>query len=346
VTTPGLKVPGAFPGPYPKSAVQQDIQYVKDTAIVALQSAKEYVSTSVEDVKRLIENSGDTVGGYLPQSVTAYLPHNSTTDNPLACEPKSQDVRSASLSEGGTHPASQNEHPESSGGASIPPGLESGVAIPTDERVSSQGNNLNSETLHSETAIANPPEDRRQQNPILNHAPPFMTENDLPGVKEGVGEERKPVESSRDTPLATGSASAAPLPTVSDENTTASSTYASHPTIPNTTARSYPLASDGFKFGVPLSKGFQQQLDQDQSLATENSIDERRNLEHVRSDAGTAGHGAEAAATTTSSTDESSHAEHQTVRKKLGFMKKLKQEVKGIPGKLHLRRGKDVVGVV
>ena len=73
-TTPGLQVPGAFPGPYPKSdAVQQDIQYVKDTAIGALQSAKEYVSTSVEDVKRLVENTGDTVGGYLPQSVTAYL---------------------------------------------------------------------------------------------------------------------------------------------------------------------------------------------------------------------------------------------------------------------------------
>ena len=73
-TTPGLHVPGAFPDPYPKSGVdQQDLQYVKDTAINALQTAKEYMSTSVEDVKRLIENTGDTVGGYLPQNVTAYL---------------------------------------------------------------------------------------------------------------------------------------------------------------------------------------------------------------------------------------------------------------------------------
>lgn len=72
-TTPGLHVPGAFPGPYPKSDVQQDVQYVKDTAISALQTAKEYMSTSVGDVKRLVENTGDTVGGYLPQSVTAYL---------------------------------------------------------------------------------------------------------------------------------------------------------------------------------------------------------------------------------------------------------------------------------
>ena len=73
-TTPGLHVPGAFPDPYPNSSVgQQDIQYVKDTALNALQTAKEYMPTSVEDVKRLIENTGDTVGGYLPQNVTAYL---------------------------------------------------------------------------------------------------------------------------------------------------------------------------------------------------------------------------------------------------------------------------------
>ena len=43
--------------------LQQDVLYVKDVAICALQSAKGYVPTSVEDVKRLIEN---TVGGYLP----------------------------------------------------------------------------------------------------------------------------------------------------------------------------------------------------------------------------------------------------------------------------------------
>ena len=64
-------MPGAFPGPYPKSDnVQQD---VKDAAISAMQTAKEYISTGVEDVKRLIENTSDTVGEYLPESVTAYL---------------------------------------------------------------------------------------------------------------------------------------------------------------------------------------------------------------------------------------------------------------------------------
>ena len=72
-TTPGLHVPGAFPDLFPKSDVQQDIQYVKGTAINALQTAKEYMSTGVEDVKRLMENTGDTVGGYLPQTVNALL---------------------------------------------------------------------------------------------------------------------------------------------------------------------------------------------------------------------------------------------------------------------------------
>jgi hypothetical protein len=73
-TTPGLHVPGAFPGPYPKpSVIQPDMQYAKETAINAVQTAKEYMSTGVDDMKRLIENTGETVGGYLPQSVTAYL---------------------------------------------------------------------------------------------------------------------------------------------------------------------------------------------------------------------------------------------------------------------------------
>ena len=144
-------------------------------------------------------------------------------------------------------------------------------------------------------------------------------------------------------PPATESASVAPLPTVSDEKPTARATYASHPVIPNTTARTYPLASDGFKFkGVPLSKGFQQELDQEQLSPIEDSTAERQNFEQRRSDVATAGHGAEAAA---AGTGLGSHAEHETVRKKFGFMNKLKEEVKGIPSKLHLRKEKDFVGV-
>ena len=137
------------------------------------------------------------------------------------------------------------------------------------------------------------------------------------------------------TPSATDSASLTPLPTgtVSDENTNASSTYASHPIIPNTTARSYPLASDGFKFkGVPLSKGFQQGLDQEQTSPTNNSIDERRNLEQGRSDVATAGHDGADAATAVMPVDLGSH--ETVVRKKPGFMDKLRGEVKVISGKL------------
>ena len=114
-TTPGLHVPGAFPDLYPKSDVQQDMQYAKNTAI----SAKEYVSTSVEDVKCLMEDTGDTVGGSLPQSVNTcqclpplvvtfslfkssaymlFIAHFTSTDsNNLHAEPKSQALRSASF---------------------------------------------------------------------------------------------------------------------------------------------------------------------------------------------------------------------------------------------------------
>lgn len=72
--THGLHVPGAFPGSNPKAGdIQQDTENVKDTPIIALQTAKGYVTTSVEDMKRLMENAGDTVRGYLPDSVAAYL---------------------------------------------------------------------------------------------------------------------------------------------------------------------------------------------------------------------------------------------------------------------------------
>lgn len=259
-------------------------------------------------------------------------------------------------------------HPESSGGASIPPGppSEHGVTIQPDERISSQENGLNSETLHPETGTANLPEEQRQQQLSLNDDPPSTTEDALPGVKEEVGlahlpEGRKSLEANEDassgllrgipstnlqdrafsqsTPLATGSDSSDPHP---KEDTTANSTYASHPTIPNTTARTYPLAlasdDSDFKFkGVPLSKGIQQELDRVESSPTENSIDERRNLEQGRSDVATAGHGVQAEVAAV--TNRNSHAEHETERKKPKFMNKLKEEVKGI---LHIRKDKDV----
>ena len=101
---------------------------------------------------------------------------------------------------------SQNVHPDPSGGAGILPGPpgDFGVAIPPDERISSQENSLNSETLHSETGIDILPEERKQQK-LLNDDPPssFMTENALPGVKDEVDvaplpEERESLGASRD----------------------------------------------------------------------------------------------------------------------------------------------------
>jgi len=67
-------------------------------------------------------------------------------------------------------------------------------------------------------------------------------------------------------------------------------------------------------------------------------------MEQSPSDVATAGHGALAEAAGAVNTDRSSHAEHETVRKKLGFMTKLKEEMKGIPSKLHIKREKDFVG--
>jgi hypothetical protein len=420
-TTPGLQIPGAFPGPYPKAiVVQQDIQYVKDTALYALQTAKSYAPASVGDVKRLIENTGETVGGYLPQSVAAYLPHHTTTDDSLPSDTTSQDVRSTTLSEEGTNAVhqstnvllpseeiSQNVHPKSSGGAGILPGFQTAksyapasvgdVKLLIENTGETVGGYLPQSVAaylpHHTTTDDSLPSDTTSQdvrsttlseegtNAVHNVSLPSeeishnvhpessggagilpVTEKSstggvgaLPGDKEEVGvallpEERKSVGASTDPSTAllpsteaqdrnasqyTLPATDSPLPV---NGTNASSTNASHPTIPNTSARMVPLANDGFKSnGIPSSEGFQQGLDQEQSSPTKKSVDEQRNLEQGQSDLGTAGHGAVAEAAVMNS---SSHAEHGTVRKKPGFMDKLKGEVKVISGKLSHKESK------
>jgi hypothetical protein len=283
------------------------------------------------------------------------------------------DVRTPSSSEGVTHPGlsvvacflekenlycffyseetPQNKNPESSG-------IQLSYGPP--------------ETLHSETDL---PKDRRQQHSFSNNALAHTTEKALPEVNKEAGVAHSPEEKTsrnasngipstskvqdRDfsqTHATTESASVAPspLPSVPDKNTTAaSSTNASHPIIPNTTARTYPLASDGVKFkGVPLSKGFQQELvDQEQSssLSSPTENHERQKLEQGRSDVATNGHGSEvpvadAAAVAPgppNGSGSSHHAEHEheTHRKKPGFMNKLKEEVKGISGRLSHKKG-------
>ena len=64
-TTPGQQFPGAYPLTTPRATaevVQSDTEYVKDAALSALNTAKEYVGSA-----------GETVGGYLPPSVAAYF---------------------------------------------------------------------------------------------------------------------------------------------------------------------------------------------------------------------------------------------------------------------------------
>ncbi|KAF8883901.1 hypothetical protein CPB84DRAFT_1789676 [Gymnopilus junonius] len=68
-TTPGVPVPGAYPreNHVGSSSISEDAHYVKDTAVHALETAKEYVVTTSEHV-------GAKVGEYLPESVASYLP--------------------------------------------------------------------------------------------------------------------------------------------------------------------------------------------------------------------------------------------------------------------------------
>ena len=234
---------------------------------------------------------------------------------------------------------SQNVHPESSDGAGILPGPpdEFGVSILPDER---QNHTPALEALGSETGI----EERRQQNlPSLDVIEKSSAGGvgALPGNKEEVGVallpgERKSVGASTTLLLPSTKAQNGDIsstgPPLPDKDTNASSTHASHPTIPNTSATTNLLANDGFKVnGVPSSEGFQQGLDQEQLSPAEKSIDEQRDLKQGQSDLATAGHEAVAEAAVMGS---SSHAEHETVRKKPGFMDKLKGEMKVISGKL------------
>ncbi|KAF8815261.1 hypothetical protein BYT27DRAFT_7334025 [Phlegmacium glaucopus] len=408
-TTPGLHVPGAFPGNIPKSGddIQQDTEYVKHVAISAFQTAKGYAPTGVEDIKRLIQNAGDTVGGYLAESVAAYFPHHTPADTSLPSDPDPLNVRPASLGDVGTHPVnhttntslpseetSQNTHPNSSIGAGVLPGPpgEFCIAMTPDERISPPtpeytspptSHGPKSDTVRSETGIAILPEERRQQNlPSHDDEPSFATEKGksvstggvgaLPGDKEEVSVALLPEEGKslvgtesgastdvstrllRGTPSTivqdrdtsqytlpvTGSSSLAPIPIRNyDKNTTGSPLHASHPITPNTTARTYALASDDVKFkGVPLSEGSHKEVD---VSPTEKSIGERRNLEQGQSDVATSGCGA--------AVGPSSHAGHEGVRRKTGFMDKLKGEVKVISGKLlhkesQVEEGKRMMG--
>ena len=287
-----------------------------------------------------------------------------TTNTSFPSEETSQSTHPDSSSGAGILPGPPGEI-----GVVIPP--DEHISPPTSEYTSpstSHNHGPNPEILRSETGIAILPEERRQQNlPSHDDDPPFATEKGksvstggvgvLPGDKEEVGvallpEERKslvgtvdgastdastrllrgtPSTSVQDRDISQYTLPATPATIQSNKNTTDGSPHSSHPITPNTTARTYPLASEGVKFkGVPLSEGSQKESGEEYLSATENSIGGRRHLEQGQSDVATSGHGAVAAA----AMDPGSHSGHESVRKKAGFMDKLKGEMKVISGKL------------
>ncbi|KAF8957161.1 hypothetical protein BDZ97DRAFT_1847597 [Flammula alnicola] len=117
-TTPGSVgqlVPGAFPGGGNVPPVHQhDAHGVNDVGHTALETVREYA------VK-----TGETVGGYLPASVAAYLPASTTNSqiNNNSTSPPSQEL-------------SQDSHPSLSGGVGTLPGPpgEIAAAVRPDER--------------------------------------------------------------------------------------------------------------------------------------------------------------------------------------------------------------------
>lgn len=265
-------------------------------------------------------------------------------------------------------------------GTGIPPGLlgdDQHISSQTPERTSTptcQQPGPNPETMSSETEIAILPEERRQhQLPSHDDDPLFATKIDeslstggvgaLPGGKEEVDvavlpdERKSPVgsvngastdastrtlrekaqdrDASQYTLPASDSASFTPFPiSASHKDITASSTDASNPTTSNTTASMYPLISDGVKFrDVPLSEGFLKEIDDKSLSPDEASIDERRKLKQGQSDITTSGHGVVTVTDLDPGSDE-------TVRKKTGFMDRLKGEIKVISGKLSHKESK------
>ncbi|KAF9446267.1 hypothetical protein P691DRAFT_215498 [Macrolepiota fuliginosa MF-IS2] len=71
-TTPGPALPGAYP--YTPSSLEPgpSFEEVKDTAREYLYAAGQYVP-SHEDIKKMAQNAGSTVRGYIPNGVATYL---------------------------------------------------------------------------------------------------------------------------------------------------------------------------------------------------------------------------------------------------------------------------------
>ncbi|KAF5353358.1 hypothetical protein D9756_007808 [Leucocoprinus leucothites] len=83
--TPGLDIPGGYPYSPSTSEPGPSFEEIKGTAKEYFSAAGQYVP-SQEDVKRVAQNAGSTVRGYIPNGVASYL-GPSTTQEPVTASP-------------------------------------------------------------------------------------------------------------------------------------------------------------------------------------------------------------------------------------------------------------------
>jgi hypothetical protein len=128
-TTPGVDMPGGFPGPPQGALSQPDVQYAKEVAFNALETAKGYATTAAQSATTAAQSAGDTVAPYLPAAVASYLPGNATQAGANGHGHKENKALPS-------QETSQNYHPSSPGGVGTLPGPpgEIGVAMLPDER--------------------------------------------------------------------------------------------------------------------------------------------------------------------------------------------------------------------
>ncbi|CAA7263933.1 unnamed protein product [Cyclocybe aegerita] len=215
--SPGVKVPGAFPGASSQAKdVGGNAQNVKQTALDALETAKGYAYNAGGVAKEYAQSAGQAVGEYIPPSVSAYFPGGLSKESHEYSLPSQE--------------TSSNEHPFTSGGVGTLPGPanEPSVALLPDERnkgtstasstgasktqtspiitttnngsvappissipqpqaTSAKEKEINNggipETMCGETSVAKLPEERRQDN-LFSHDGHAAT---APGKTGGVG---------------------------------------------------------------------------------------------------------------------------------------------------------------
>ncbi|KAF9526173.1 hypothetical protein CPB83DRAFT_908575 [Crepidotus variabilis] len=122
-TTPGVNMPGGFPGS--KSGpgiVQPDMEQMKGAALNAYETVQGYAVSAAATASTAAQSAGETVGQYLPESMKGYLPGTTAEVNPNRTLPSEE--------------LTQNAHPSTRGGVGTLPGPpgEADVAVLPHER--------------------------------------------------------------------------------------------------------------------------------------------------------------------------------------------------------------------